>query len=188
LNFTPLILLPAISGAVTLGHNGHAALWVDRVVAFSTGIQISIFIQLVELLPEGRSLSPLFPWAVVPRSPLPGGLHLPQPETGAAYLRLGIEFSNGASAATGTWDNVDPLINGQSKEGPIILHSGGGGSGSRQCDAQLWIWPFPPPGSLTVHAAWPGLGMDEVSTSFSGDDIAAAKAKVITLWPDPGDE
>lgn len=102
-----------------------------------------------------------------------GGAGLPD-----EFLRLGIEFADGSS-----WTNVDERYPDFDEEptAPVVISRGGGGDRDRWT-MQYWMWPLPPAGELTVHAAWPAFDVDEVSVTLDATEIREAAERADAVW------
>jgi hypothetical protein len=98
-------------------------------------------------------------------------------------LLLGVEYADGRTATnlTSPWpprlqeSEADPLE-------PLLSASGGGGGG-RTYDQDFWLSPLPPAELLTMVCRWPGFGIAESHVELDGAQLAAALARVQTLWP-----
>lgn len=103
-------------------------------------------------------------------------------------LRFGIEFPDGSRATnTGGFhhDRNPP-------KGPIMQSGGGGGGGGGWQQTQ-WVWPLPPPGTLSVVCEWPAMGIPLTRTEVDAQLIlnAATRAQVIFSddhLPEPPDD
>jgi hypothetical protein len=47
-----------------------------------------------------------------------------------------------------------------------------------------WLWPLPPPGTVTLFVEWPALGVPLSSAVLDADAIANAAAQSSPLWDD----
>lgn len=72
--------------------------------------------------------------------------------------------------------------------GPTLMVSkaerGSGGPDNHE-DAllALWLWPLPPPGTLTLTCSWQRRGL-QASTTLDGDAIRAAAEQAVPFWPE----
>jgi hypothetical protein len=48
----------------------------------------------------------------------------------------------------------------------------------------LWLWPLPPPGPLTLVAAFPARGLAESRAVVDAAEVREAAERTVTLWPD----
>ncbi len=94
------------------------------------------------------------------------------------FLRLGIAFSDGS-----TWTNLPGPFPSFDEEptGPVVISQGGGG-GENSWSMDQWLWPIPPPGDLTIYAAWPAYGVDETSIVIDATPFAAAAKAAEQIW------
>ncbi|MGD9750777.1 MAG: hypothetical protein AB7W59_07240 [Acidimicrobiia bacterium] len=66
---------------------------------------------------------------------------------------------------------------------PVISMLGGGG-GLLSQTLQLWVWPLPPAGALTMVVASEMLDLPERSVSLDSGPIRRAAASAVQLWSD----
>lgn len=98
-----------------------------------------------------------------------------------ASLLLGVEYPDGRTATNlGDWRSA--FARDEDDDRPV-LHPGGGGGGGATLDMDFWLWPLPPPGDVTIVCAWPTRGLDETRTTVQAADLAAARSRVVELWP-----
>jgi hypothetical protein len=68
-----------------------------------------------------------------------------------------------------------------------VLSAQGGGASERHAYVDLFLSPLPPTGSTRLLCAWPWLGIGDQMTLLPTDEILAAAANVVELWPwEPG--
>jgi hypothetical protein len=95
-------------------------------------------------------------------------------------LRFGVEFADGRRATNlGHRDRTaesPPAITLNPRDG-----SGGGG---RSFDFGYWVFPLPPPGTLTFAVEWPARGIELTRHEVDAAPILAAAAKSEQLWKD----
>jgi hypothetical protein len=65
-----------------------------------------------------------------------------------------------------------------------VLHPRGGGIGGLRHRTDLWLWPLPPPGPLTVVFEWPDEGIAETRKEFDGAAIVEAAGRAEVWWED----
>lgn len=69
-----------------------------------------------------------------------------------------------------------------------LARIGGQGSGNSAL-LTYFLTPTPPPGPVTLILAWPAFDIEESTLVIAGDELAAAAARKMTLWPEqPEDE
>lgn len=103
-------------------------------------------------------------------------------------LRFGVQFPDGSKATNTGGFHHDR----QPPSGPI-MNSGGGGGGGGSWRQTQWVWPLPPPGTLTLVCEWPAIGIPVTRTPLDAQLIldAAERAQVIFSdehLPEPPDE
>lgn len=91
------------------------------------------------------------------------------------FLRLGVLLSDGTK-----WTNVGRRHLKEPTERVITIVGGGGGQG--RWDQNMWIWPLPPPGDLTLATAWPIHGVEETLVTIDADELLARAAEAEVLW------
>jgi hypothetical protein len=142
------------------------AVCVTRLAAYPTGFEFDIVTMSAD---EQDDLDPLlFDRHHVRR----GGTDEIPPE----LLRFGVQFPDGSKATnTGGFyhDRTPP-------PGPIMTPGGGGGGGGSWHQTQ-WVWPLPPPGTLTLVCEWPAMGIPITYRELEAQLVldAAARAQVI---------
>ncbi len=72
-------------------------------------------------------------------------------------FRFGVEFSDGRRATSLDRNWFDP--DWQTKPPPSIHLGMTGGGGGAAFNWQVWLWPLPPPGVLTVVCEYPQAGI-----------------------------
>jgi len=71
------------------------------------------------------------------------------------------------------------------QEGPVLIQRGGGG-GERFWSFGYWLWPLPPPGSLTAVVEWPSEGIPLTRVELDAAALLEAAAESEQLWPGGG--
>ena len=100
----------------------------------------------------------------------------PRFDTPEDIFRVGIAFSDGRR-----WQNlIEPGDNA------IDARTGGGsgwhGSNHGASTTKFWIGELPPPGILSIYAAWPSVGLEECSAEFDADELLASASEAIPLF------
>ena len=100
----------------------------------------------------------------------------PRFDTPEDIFRVGIAFSDGRR-----WQNlIEPDDNA------IDARNGGGSAWHRPLHGasttEFWIGELPPPGILSIHAAWPSVGLEECSAEFDADELLASASEAIPLF------
>jgi hypothetical protein len=96
-------------------------------------------------------------------------------ERGPTVLLVGVELADGRRCVHDRYGMSDP-------SGPMLRGQGGGG-GSRDASLELFLSPLPPAGVNKLLCAWPWLGIADQVSLLPTDDIRAAAANAIELWP-----
>jgi hypothetical protein len=106
-------------------------------------------------------------------------------EVPPAFLRFGVEFSDGRKATNvGGWHvRFDPRE--EPPDEPVLIDRGGGGGGTR-FDQGYWLWPLPPPGRLGFVTEWPSEGVALTRVDVDAAAILEASARATTLWEPAG--
>jgi hypothetical protein len=136
----------------------------DDAAAFVSGLQI--YRNGVRFTIEVRTRTVLFG-----RGNLSSVLH----DHGPTALLIGVELADGRRCTHDRRGMSDPT-------GPVLRAQGGGGS-SRRAGLDLFLSPLPPAGDNKLLCAWPWLGIADQVTVLPTDDIRAAAANVVELWP-----
>lgn len=138
--------------------------------AYPSGIQFSLHV-------EGRGFSPgRFHFICSPSNVWPDDRYQHRFDTPEDTFRVGIEFSDGRR-----WQNLiepdDNTINAR-----IGGESGWHGPVHGASTTKFWIGELPPPGILSIHAAWPSVGLEECSAEFDADELLASASEAIPLF------
>ncbi|MDO9409805.1 hypothetical protein [Patulibacter sp.] len=108
-------------------------------------------------------------------------------------LRIGVAFADGRRATNLETERGpgDPPASG------IVLRGAGGGGNEGRYAQELWVWPVPDEGPLTIVCEWPAHGIPVTRLDVDGDVLrdAARRAQVVfsedhlpaVPEPDPGD-
>lgn len=90
-------------------------------------------------------------------------------------FRFGLEFADGSTVTS-----LDvAAINNPTRPRRPILAGGGGGGGDRRFDMRYWVWPLPPPGTLTFLSEWPAQDLPLTRREIDMEPIrSAAEAPV----------
>jgi hypothetical protein len=142
---------------VVLARTDQAAVAVVGVTAYTRGVSLRLALRWrsrpgEEGFDEAMLGMPFGPGAM----PQPLGGELP-PE----LLRFGVQFADGRKATTlgasVPWGVGAAPGEQMEPPGPILsLSSGDGGDG--EWNQEYWLWPLPPPGTLTFAIEWPSEG------------------------------
>lgn len=98
------------------------------------------------------------------------------------FLRLGIEFPDGASLT-----NLEALGPRSSPDATQPLHGMEPGSGSgtdADYEQEWWVWPIPGPGELWFVCEWPAYGVGETRFALDAGLIRDAAVRAQPIWPD----
>ena len=96
-------------------------------------------------------------------------------------LLIGLQFSDGTKLTNLPWQHHHPPGTG-TPDRPVMLHSTGS-SDDRSCLHRFWVWPLPPPGTLTFVCEWPHFQIGETRATIDAQVIIDAAARAVPLWP-----
>jgi hypothetical protein len=153
---------------VVLARNDELAVALVDVVAYSTGFALRLALRIH---PDATDFDPRQMMTQFHGGPM-----------GSAdeRLRFGVEFSDGRKAT-----NLGPRRPPGPEAPPISLAPhGGGGGGGRGWQTGYWIFPLPPPGSLTVAIGWPARRIAEETHTLDVQPIIQAATGSLVLWQD----
>jgi hypothetical protein len=96
----------------------------------------------------------------------------------AEALRFDLRFADGTKATT-----TRSLRPGDAPVPPFLSlrRSGGVGHGT---NAELWVWPLPPPGKLAFVVEWIEQGVSLTRREVDAQPILDEAAPAEQLWPD----
>ncbi|MCZ4492427.1 MAG: hypothetical protein JWP53_1358 [Conexibacter sp.] len=114
--------------------------------------------------------------------PAPGAMGPLFDGTGADVPRLGVGFDDGRRAVSDGRPSATHPTGDRATE--IMLWPRGGSGSQRHSSRDFWLWPLPPPGSLTFAMSWPEQGLDEVVVEVDAAPIREAAGRAVELWPD----
>jgi hypothetical protein len=159
--------LPApLATRLVLARSDQVAVAVTGLRAFAAGFEFQVSVQLREAVPGTSAASFL---GALDGEPLED-----------EFLRLGIQFSTGETAANTELRATHET--GHEPAGPIMtIRVAGAGALSR--DWTYWVSPLPPPGPLAFVCAWPAFGIAESRTEMEAQLILDAARDIIDLWP-----
>lgn len=129
--------------------------------------------------------------ALYPEMEMLGGRAMRRPggELPPELLRFGVQFADGRKATTLGADTPRRLRSATDEEepsGPILSPSGGGGCDC-EWDQEYWLWPLPPPGTLTFAIEWPSKEIELSMCEVDAGLIIDASESSEVLWPDAGE-
>jgi hypothetical protein len=160
-----------------LAHTDKVAVCVTRLAAYPTGFEFEV----VTMTADEQDIDPLlFQHHRLRR----GAAEEIPPE----MLRFGVQFADGSKATNTGGLHHDP----KQPAGPVMLAGGGGGGGGSWHQTQ-WVWPLPPPGTLTLVCEWPSMNIPLTRSELDAQAIldAAQRAQVIFSdehLPEPPDD
>jgi hypothetical protein len=95
-------------------------------------------------------------------------------------LRLWVEDAEGRRSG-----DPDPEVDRMAEQAPSqpLLQVRGGGGSETDWDAESWLWPLPPPGSLTFACAWPARGIPETRVALDVEPVLRAAGDALPLFP-----
>jgi len=159
----------AVPVPVLLVGTDELAIGLTGVVAYSSGLQLHVELRRRT---EPDDLDVMH--AHMRRRHARGGEIAPE------VLRFGVQLADGRKAT-----NLDlrPWSLGEEPAGPLLVERGGGGGG-RAWSFGYWLWPLPPPGTLTVAVEWPAAGVQLTTHGLDAAPLLEAAARSHPLWPD----
>ena len=148
------------------------AVCLPRINAYPTGVEIELVMMSDE---ESGTLDRLM-FGAAHRFHRSAG----QAEQGIPddMLRFGMQFADGSKAT-----NIDTSHAPPPSREPVapVMHARGGGGGGGHWRQNIWVWPLPPAGTLTLVCEWPAasipLTRHDIDTQVIRD--AATRAQVI---------
>ena len=93
-----------------------------------------------------------------------------------------MQFSDGRKATTVRW--WSQLSRGE-PTGPLLVEAGSS-AGDRNWDGEFWLWPLPPPGTLTFAIEWPSEGLHLTKHDVDAALFTEASKQSEALWPESG--
>ena len=185
----PLGVLPGVVELeIVLARTDLVAVCLSGVLAYPTGIAF----QLITMGGPGSEDLELDPHAFHRRMTRRAR---GEPELAPDLLRFGVELPDGSrvtNVANDPFMQMADADHGEDDEhsftpkGPVLSEHGGGGGGAdwRQ---EMWLWPLPQPGTLTVACEWPVANIPLTRTELEAGPILAAveRSQVIFDYPDP---
>jgi hypothetical protein len=156
---------------LVLARTDRAAVCLTRIGAYPTGFEM----RLVTIVAE--AYGDLDPMLFGPHRMHRGGERSRESPDG--MLHFGVQFADG-SKATNAERHRFPDEEGGAPEGPV-MNSGGGGGGGGSWHQDIWVWPLPPPGTLTFAAEWTDAGIPLTLREIDCAPLleAAGRAQVI---------
>lgn len=95
--------------------------------------------------------------------------------------KLGVAFADGQKVAL-----LETMSARDDTQPGLVVRSGGGSTEEWAVD--LWLWPLPPPGPLTIAMSWTERGISEREVLLDASELMNAAEKAERLWPndEPG--
>jgi hypothetical protein len=152
-----------------------ASVFITKLAAFPTGFSFTLNTLLSS--PGVEGLDPY-------RHAGPWSRDEDRHELPPELLRFGIEYPDGRATSFEHWPTRFTLA----KEDPdparhLVLNSGDGGAwGSQEGYMDCWVWPLPPPGSVSFICEWPKAGIAEAKRDLEADLIRAAAEQAEAIW------
>lgn len=171
------------TGPMVLGRTRDAAVILKTVTAYPAGCQLQI-----ALLARRSTAMSYDDWLRLYDSVLGPRAHPRSgPGSPAGALRVGVQLPDGRKVTTlDFWRNLhDPHRLDQEPDGPVLIETGGGGSGSEwEASSQrpVWLWPLPAPEPFDLVIEWPAVGIPVTRTRLDGAPIVAASAAAVPVW------
>lgn len=112
------------------------------------------------------------------------------------YLRFDVEFSDGRHAAgRGAWistqggldsGNALPERLPPDPDRDMVLRPLSSGAQSQEYHQDCWVWPLPPPGSLSFYCGWPAAGLSVRQIEIDAAVLHEAAERAKPIWPARG--
>ena len=154
--------------AVTVARSAHTAVRLTVGGVYPRGLALEL---LALLDPEGPDVE---------------ALHHHRGSSGE--LRFGMLWPDGRRAETlSPWQHP---MEDAGRDG-FHLHPEGGHGGGLTWRSDLWLWPLPPPGPVTVYLRWDARDVPETATWLDLTSVVEAADQAEELWPlaaQPDDE
>jgi len=152
---------------LVLAQTEKVAVCVTRLGAYPTGFEFEIVTMSAD---DEGGLDPL--WFHHRHRMHRGATNEIPPE----LLRFGVQYADGSRAT-----NTSGFHHERTPPQGPVMHAGGGGGGGGNWRQTQWVWPLPPPGTLTVVCEWPAMDIPVTRTDVDAQLIldAAARAQVI---------
>ncbi|TCJ36428.1 hypothetical protein E0504_23650 [Parafrankia sp. BMG5.11] len=200
-----------VAAPPSLGVTGDTAVSIGGVVAYPSGVEITLEVRLRPGTAAGADPRLSVAWAREAQRMvrfgvvLPGGARVIAADPGVPLAaRL-----DATADTSGTQD--DPLLTVVDSWGPVEDWAGpgfvqppqpaygygygpglayrtftAGFAGGRAPDVhrlRYWLWPLPPAGPLTLVVDFPARGLAESRVTVDGSALRAAAERAVTLWP-----
>ncbi len=94
-------------------------------------------------------------------------------------LRFGVRYADGGQAELD--ERSGPAREGR-PDGPVIRRGGGGGGGG-EWRQEMWFWPLPPPGPVTLALEWRARGIEQTLHELDAAPLLDAAQRAQTLLP-----
>ncbi len=162
-----------------LARTDRVAVCVTRIAAYPTGFELDL---LAMITPDEDD----FDHMLFHRNALLGSGAVD--EIPPEILRFGVQFADGSRAT-----NTGGFQRGQRRPTPPAMQQAGGHGGGGQWRHTYWVWPLPPPGSLTLVCEWPAMNIALTECELDARLIldGAERSQVIFSdehLPEPPDE
>ncbi|MQP33570.1 hypothetical protein GEO20_16585 [Rhodococcus erythropolis] len=157
----PLNEIPGLLTVTTpLAVNDAAAVWIDNILVYSTGIAFTVNAEFREEFEPGTVNLGTY-------------VH-PHP---APSLQLTALYSDGRKSTNTTAFRAEPSDTHE----PFLL-SPNSASGPHSASATYYLTPFPAPGALRLALTCPILDIDETTLTFDEVNLQQAHRNITPLW------
>jgi len=162
---------------LVLGRTDLVAVALIGATAYTTGVELTLAVRWRPSADERDMYDdPFEPPFGHPRRRGAGEL---DPEV----LRFGVQFSDGRKATTLGY-SFPPLRDAEAEPSGPLLVPGGAGGGDGVWDSEFWLWPLPPPGTLTFAIEWPAKGIELTKHEVDAAPFVEASSLSEKLWPE----
>lgn len=167
----PMWSLPGTVAGLILARTEHIAICIKALSAYQSGFAIDLLV----LCDEPVELDPFL------MQPPHRRMRLDAADTESQQLRFGIEFADGRKATNGGHRLDLPELDANGKPTAPVMRPHGGSGGGGRFSHQLWVWPLPPPGPLSLVCEWQAAGIPLTRRELDAQVLldAAARSQVV---------
>jgi len=154
---------------LVLAQTDEVALAIHGGLAYPNGFAFTLLLRRHRAR-DGRTDDPIHYWHTARGGEIP-------PEA----LRLGVQFGDGSKATV--FDGHRWYRTTERPEVPVLVQRGGNGS-THSWELGFWVWPLPPPGSVSFVCEWPVENVPLTAVDIDSETINEAAGRAQILWAD----